>query len=55
MNVKNEVWRQLRKVIRNYPNDMDLGYYIRRQTLMEEHESKRNKRIHLENYTDDNH
>lgn len=54
MNLKREIWRQLRQVIHKYPNDMELGYFIRRQTLLEERDSKRNKRIHLENYNDDN-
>jgi len=53
MNLKNEVWRQLRKTIREIPNDMELGYFIRRETLLHEHEEKRNKRIHIENDIND--
>ena len=53
MNLKNEVWKQLRAAIHKFPNDMELGYFIRRETLLQEREEKRNKRIHIENYNDD--
>ena len=54
MAVNKELWRQIRKVVQNHPNDMELGHYIRMQTLMTEREDKRNKRIHIVDYTDDN-
>ena len=66
MAVNKEIWRQIRRVVQNHPNDMELGHYVRMQTLMTEREDKRNhsfskkmlgqinKRIHIVDYTDDN-
>lgn len=47
---KKDLLKQIRRAIKTYPNDMELGYFVRREILLDEQVSKRNKKIHLENY-----
>ena len=47
MKLESEVWSLILETVKKYPNDMELGNYIRRKTLSYERTQQRNKRIHL--------
>lgn len=47
MKLKSDVWCLILDTVKKYPNDMELGNYIRRKTLSYERTQKRNKEIHI--------
>lgn len=49
MNLDREIWKQISKLLHRFPNDMELGSYIRRESLMNERRHKRNLKTHIDN------
>tara|TARA_R110000803_G_scaffold129867_6_gene197180 strand:- start:2403 stop:2561 length:159 start_codon:yes stop_codon:yes gene_type:complete len=47
MNFSGETWEQVSRIVKDYPNDTELGGYIRRMSIIHDNEVQRNKDIHL--------
>jgi|SaaInl85LU_5_DNA_1037374.scaffolds.fasta_scaffold03538_9 hypothetical protein len=47
MSELSHIAKDLVSTVLRYPNDMELGNYIRQQTLLIERQHKRNKDIHI--------
>ena len=54
MKLKSDVWNLILETVRRYPNDMELGEYVRRKTLSYERRQQRNKNTHLKDKYDSN-
>ena len=54
MKLKSDVWNLILETVRKYPNDMELGEYVRQKTLSYERRQQRNKNTHLKDKNDSN-